>query len=50
MRSISCAIISFVLFYIALHFKKNHWKQRGLLIILSLIMVGTAMILMIFGM
>lgn len=29
MRSISCAIISFVLFYIALHFKKNHWKQRG---------------------
>lgn len=49
MRSISCAIISFVLFYMALRFKKDCWKARGCLAILSFVMIGAAFILMVFG-
>ena len=50
MRSISCAIISFVLFYIALHFKKEYYTKKVFLILLSCILIGIAIILMIFGM
>lgn len=49
MRSISCAIISFVLFYMALCFKK-YYTARGVLILLSFILIGIAIVLMIFGM
>ena len=50
MRSISCAIISFVLFHIAQNLRNDCWKAKGLSCILSIIMVGIAIILMIFGM
>lgn len=49
MRSISCAIISFVLFYMALCFKK-YYAAKGSLILLSFILIGIAIVLMIFGM
>lgn len=50
MRSIGCAIISFVLFYMALCFKKDHYTAKGFLIFLSYILIGIAIILMVFGM
>lgn len=49
MRSISCAIISFVLFYMALNCNKSCWKIRGSLAILSGIMLGIAFVFMVFG-
>lgn len=50
MRSVSCAIISFVLFYMALRFKEKDYIVKGLLIFISFIMIGIAIILMILGM
>lgn len=47
MRSISCAIISFVLFYIALHFRCAVYK--GFLALLSIIMLVIAFVFMMFG-
>lgn len=49
MRSIGCAIISFVLFYIVKNIKKDCWKIRGSLAILSGIMLGIAFVFMVFG-
>ena len=49
MRSISCAIISFVLFYMAVKFRKDCWKAIGLLGILSFIMLAIAFVFMVFG-
>ncbi len=50
MRSVSCAIISFVLFYMALCFKGKYYTAKGVLIFISFIMIGIAIILMILGM
>lgn len=49
MRSISCTIISFVLFYMALNCNKSCWKTRVLLGALSIIMLAIAFIFMVFG-
>lgn len=49
MRSISCAIISFVLFYMAMNFRKDCWKAIGLLGILSFIMLAIAFVFMVSG-
>ena len=49
MRSISCAIISFVLFNMALNFKKEHLIERGFLAFLSLVMLVMAFVFMVCG-
>lgn len=49
MRIISYTIISFVLFYMAMKFRKDCWKAIGLLGILSFIMLAIAFVFMVFG-
>lgn len=49
MKSICCALISYVLFYIALNFKQKYSALKGLFALLSIVMIILAIILMIFG-
>lgn len=49
MRSIVCALISYVLFYMAINIKKEWNTVRGFFALLSFIMIAVAIILMIVG-
>ena len=49
MRSICCALIAYVLFYMAINIKKEWNTVRGFLALLSFIMIALSIILMIFG-
>lgn len=49
MRSIVCALISYVLFYMAINIKKEWCAVRGFLALLSFTMITVAIVLMIFG-
>ena len=49
MRSICCALIAYVLFYMAINIKKEWNMVRGFLALLSFIMITVSIILMIVG-
>ena len=49
MRSICCALITYVLFYMAINIKKEWYTVRSFLALLSLIMITVSIILMIVG-
>lgn len=49
MRSIACAIISFVIFYIAGHTKKDAIMLRGAYSLTAHVFLALAIILMILG-
>lgn len=49
MRSICCALIAYVLFYMVINIKKERGTVRGFLAFLSFIMITVAIILMIVG-
>ena len=49
MRSISCALISYVMFYIAVHTIKSKWRLRSVLTFLSLCMLAASIGLMVAG-
>ena len=49
MRSICCALIAYVLFYMAINIKKEWCTVRGFYALWSFIMITVSMILMIVG-
>lgn len=49
MRSICCALITYVLFYMAIHMKKEWCVVRGFFVHWSFIMITVSIILMIVG-
>lgn len=49
MRSIACAIISFVCWYAGVHSKKSYEVLRGALVLTGFGMLITSIILMAFG-
>lgn len=49
MRSINCVLIGFVLFYMSLNVKREHWIIKGSLIVMSFVMIGIATVFMIIG-
>ena len=48
MRSISCAIISLTLFYMAVNINKKYEVIRGLFALVSVVMIVISTVLMIF--
>ena len=48
MRSICCALIAYILFYMAIYMKKERC-MRGFFVFLSFIMITVSIILMIVG-
>ena len=49
MRSICCALISYVLFYMTINIKKEWCTVRGFIALVSFVMITVSIILMIFG-